>query len=295
MTPVDIRRWIPLLLVAVTSAAGCASKGPGRDTASPSITNPPAAGSAGGGTAAGLPGTEPAAAPPRAETTMGPTGSTRRPRSIIVRWLREFAPAGGGQGDTSAAYVAFMQRDSTTTLAYARETTTHDGLAPLPEPDRSLYEGAAAACLAAFEGRTDLWNTSTSMLPTMDPASLDCWTRGIYAIWATLVEAHRVDQRVTFSRGSEPAATTCPELTGLVPDHGPRAGGYRVIVTGRNLPPALDLRWLGADVVVTATRGPDGVMTVVVPPAGPVLDVGVKISSAPRIEAPIYTNFRYDD
>jgi hypothetical protein len=69
------------------------------------------------------------------------------------------------------------------------------------------------------------------------------------------------------------------------------------MVHGHNLPDFLPLAWLDLGVEVVAERQPDGTMTVVVPPAGPEDDpsVTIKIADSPRIDAPLYANFTYDD
>jgi hypothetical protein len=189
-----------------------------------------------------------------------------------------------------------MQRDCTTTLDTARDSSIQDGVQPLDEPYRSLYEGAAAACLASLDGRREYWPLAVDRFSHVNPAALSCWEREVHAVYKELIEAHRRNQKIRLadeSRGS----SGCPQLTRLDPDHGPRSGGYPVTVVGRNLPAVLDLFWRDLGIDVRARRGADGKMTVVVPTAGPDSEsyIIVSIAGSPRIEAPLYASFQYDD
>lgn len=216
--------------------------------------------------------------------------------SVLIRWLRRYTPAGGGQGDLSYAYVAFMQRDCADVLYVARNKSTEEGFTPLEEPYRTLYEGAAAACLAGLDGVSEMWDVAMARFAEVDVDALDCWDQEVYTVFEALVEAHRRGQRAVFA-SDKTLPRSCPELTGLDPDHGSRSGGYTVTVHGRNLPESLALVWLDDGTVVIAERQSDGTMTAVVPTAddgvGP--DILVRIVDAPRLDAPLYANFRYDD
>jgi hypothetical protein len=188
-----------------------------------------------------------------------------------------------------------MQGDCWATLQLARVSVAEENLEPLEEPLRSTYEGAAAACLAAFHGRRDLWRIAETRLDRVNPSSLDCWDRSVYLILDALVGAHRADPEATFAK-AKGGASHCPELEpSIFPEHGPRSGGYQVEIRGRNLPMTLEFLW-NYDRTVTATRaGPGQPMMLTVPAArSDDSDVTLKIAAAPRI-APIYTGFTYDD
>jgi hypothetical protein len=189
-----------------------------------------------------------------------------------------------------------MRRDCASALEIARDTSTEEDYEPVEEPYRSLYEGAAAACLAGLDGRSELWDTALERFPAVDTAALDCWNLEIYAIFHQLVGAHRANLRAEIS-GNSTRSSGCPELTGLDPDHGPRSGGYAITVHGHDLPPFLPLSWLELGVEVHAERRPDGTMTVIVPAVYADVDPSVRImiSDAPRIDAPLYAYFTYDD
>jgi hypothetical protein len=230
--------------------------------------------------------------PPASSRSRPPT-TARPPGSALVRWIRKFTPAGGGDRD---AYNSFMQHDCEATLIAARDSSDEDGVQLLPEPYRSLYEGAAAACLAGLEGRSELWSIAMSRFPAVDPTALDCWEREVHMVYKALIDAHRASQRIVLAEDSSYSAG-CPEVTGLDPDHGPRTGGYAITVIGRNLPPVLDLDWSGLDLTIRALRGADGGMTMIAPAVGPDVDPyhPVRIYGAPRIQAPLGAEFRYDD
>jgi hypothetical protein len=187
-----------------------------------------------------------------------------------------------------------MKGDCATALALARVSRPDETGPPLQEPYRSLFEGAAAACLAAFHGRADLWPTAMSRLASIKPSRFACWDREVYTILAALVRAHRDNPDAKLVRGQGRAG--CPEIEALIPDHGPRAGGYPVQVTGRNLPPTLDLAWYDQTVTARRVRGSGGRMTLVVPAArsGQVSNFIVSIVGAYRIEG-VMVNFRFDD
>ncbi|MFF5296168.1 hypothetical protein [Paractinoplanes globisporus] len=201
----------------------------------------------------------------------------------FIRWLHNFAPTGGGGGTAEAAYTNFMQGDCWATLELARVARAAEGVEPLEEPLRSTYEGAAAACLAAFHGRADLWGLAGRRHDRVTVSGLDCWDRSVYAILHQLVTAHRADPDATFAV-AKGTASACPQLAEWTfPRQGPRTGGYSIEIRGRNLPMTLELLW-NYDRVVTAKRaGPGRPMKVVVPAArSDDHDVTIKIANAPR-------------
>jgi hypothetical protein len=110
------------------------------------------------------------------------------------------------------------------------------------------------------------------------------------------LDAYRANLEVVSARGPT-VSGGCPEVTELVPDHGPRTGGYEVVVVGHNLPDELTLSWsVGDNVNVTAVRGRDGQLRMIVPPAGDETSSGalVRIVDAPRIDASVSTFFVWD-
>ena len=283
-----------LVLSNDTSRGGSSDLRPPPSTAAPSPSDP---GTPTRKPRATTPGTPTSPGPvsttlaPRETSTTSPAPTSKPPGSALIRWIRAFAPAGGGDKDP---YIDFMRRDCAATLDAARDISIEDGVQTLDEPFRSLYEGAAAACLAGLDGRREYWPLAVELFPDVDPAALSCWEREVHAVYEDLIEAHRRNATILLAdqtRGS----SECPQLLGLEPDHGPRSGGYPVTVVGRNLPEVLDLFWGDLGVDVQARRGADGTMTVMVPEAEPdVESVLVAIAAAPRLDAPFYAWFHYE-
>ena len=86
-----------------------------------------------------------------------PSTSTRPPGPVAraIQWINAYAPLGGGAtGTEDVAFAMMVDGECQDVLTLSEATTFGDRLA---EPARSLYEGAAAACLAAFAGRQELW------------------------------------------------------------------------------------------------------------------------------------------
>jgi hypothetical protein len=109
----------------------------------------------------------------------------------------------------------------------------------LSELGRTLYRGAAWACLAAFEGRAELWpRAEAAYEKTRGQTSvLSCESRTVYKLLQRLVDAHRMDPRARLVKRSGSIRTLgCPRFTRATPDHGPTEGGYTVRLEGQNLP-----------------------------------------------------------
>jgi hypothetical protein len=100
-----------------------------------------------------------------------PAGSSSCARPTTHGWSSPESPTGGGGSNAEAAYINFMQKDCRDTLSLARDRDSETS-EPLDEPLRSVYEGAAAACLAAFEGESELWQTARERHAGVDASGL---------------------------------------------------------------------------------------------------------------------------
>jgi hypothetical protein len=71
----------------------------------------------------------------------------------VIQWLNEQAPASGGaEGAEEVAFATLLDGDCAGTLRLVNQAPEE-----LSEPGRTLYRGAAWACLAAFDGHAELW------------------------------------------------------------------------------------------------------------------------------------------
>jgi hypothetical protein len=142
-----------------------------------------------------------------------PTGgetATKSPsrRHRWVRWLRAFALTDGMASPEQMLYLDFAYGDCQRMFDEVRQADSDGRL--LPEPTRSLYEGAAAACLAALHGRSDLWPIAGSQFDRVRGTEMTCLDRTVLRILREIVTAHRADPTVQFIRG-QARAVNCPE------------------------------------------------------------------------------------
>lgn len=208
---------------------------------------------------------------------------------VVIRWIRQFAPQGGGGSDRELTYSLLMRNE----CASAHDVAADPGDGSLPGPLRNLYAAAASACLAAFEGRTDAWEDATSRLDAVQGSEFSCWEQELHAITTELVNTHVADPQVTFERSGEGGASSCPYVTSLDPSHGSTAGGYDVRVIGENLPPILQLHF--GNTRVEAVLHADGTASLTVPPAAQPGIVVIHVVDAPGRGVGADVSFTYDD
>jgi hypothetical protein len=150
-------------------------------------------------------------------------GATTEPRFPArrkwwIRWLQDLTPhnwahafpsASPGSDDARwlrhALYSSLRRGDCDVTLSLT-------GLTPLTEEERALYEGAAAACLAAFHGRSDLWPVAEARFDQVRGTSFVCQNFAVLRILREMVEAHRADSTAAFGRGRG-RGVSCPAWT----------------------------------------------------------------------------------
>ncbi|WP_157240698.1 hypothetical protein [Catenuloplanes japonicus] len=220
-----------------------------------------------------------------------PKGSTR-----VVEWLRNFTPSGGSGPDgnaTDSAYANLMQGDCQGAWEVAADGVFRADTFSASESLRRLYRSAAAACLAAFHGRRDLWAEAHEWYNNIDPGSFSCWDRLVHEFVRSMIDVHLADADALFVRGGN-TRSGCPELKGLRPNSGPREGGYQVEVLGRNLPDSLDMVWEDGAVLTARRAYQGGPLLFTVPPEAPDGDgfVLLGIAGGPRIEV-VLADFRY--
>ena len=123
----------------------------------------------------------------------------------------------------------------------------------LPEPGRTLYRGAASACLAAFEGRAGLWPGAEAAYEKLRGqwSALSCESRTVYRLLQQLVEVHRTEPQARLVKRVAPRGLLkCPRFTGVIPDHGPAGRSLTVQLEGQNLP-----RIVGVNLWITDDNG----------------------------------------
>jgi hypothetical protein len=154
----------------------------------------------------------------------------------VIQWLNEQAPASGGAtGPEEEAFAAMLHGDCAGTLRIVADESEGE----LAEPGRSLYLGAAWACLAAFEGRAELWPRAEAAFEKIRGrwSALSCESRTVYKLLQRLVDVHRAEPQARLIKRAGPIGTLrCPRFTRVTPDHGPVEGDYTVRLEGENLP-----------------------------------------------------------
>jgi IPT/TIG domain len=224
------------------------------------------------------------------------TTQRRSTGSRIIQWLNEQAPLGGGaSGAHEDAYYSLMEGDCAHVLALSEGK--HEG-DTLPASTRTLYEGVASACLAAFEDRALLWPRAEAAFEkiTRQAGGLICEERAVYELLQRLIGAHRAAPSAQLvKRLVGRRALPCPSFTRITPNHGPAEGGYTVRLEGEHLPPVVGVQFGEHHLNAEAENGRHVVITV--PPATSLdLDIGAYVvpdgSSIFRIDDGV--DFTYD-
>ena len=233
MTPLALpaRRWLLIsvafavaVLIGVVTAVWAEGRGDGRqDPAADRSTLPSSSATAPPSTTG----------PPADPTTTRDKGG---PVLRVIQWINEHAPLGGGaSGEADEAFAAMLDGDCRRVLRMI-DTSAWD----LGGQVRSVYEGAAAACLAAFDAKPKLWPRAQAAAARVagQASRLHCEEQAIYRLLGRLLRAHRDDPDARLTRGPLGArrALACPRFTAITPNHGPAEGGYLVRITGDHLP-----------------------------------------------------------
>jgi hypothetical protein len=110
-----------------------------------------------------------------------------------------------------------------------------DGSIELEGDARTLYAGVADACLAAFHGRAELWDSAAATFAALTPPS-SCMDDAAYRVFTQLLQLHQQNPNGAFVPLTDPSqaqAPPCPVVSQLDPAQGPR--GTEVRITGSNL------------------------------------------------------------
>jgi len=139
-----------------------------------------------------------------------------------------------------------------------------DEVPQLDEPFRTLYESAAAACIAAFESKPEKWVLAEAKLSQVNisNAAFDCFDRDTYVLLQSLISFHHQFPGYRVIRGQAISSrTSCPLITEISPDHGPQQGGQEVQVRGANLPSTVVIDFGGAVVSGVSINGVEATLT----------------------------------
>jgi hypothetical protein len=173
-----------------------------------------------------------------ATTTPTGTASTtpttkKKKKKNVVAWILSLGP---GAPEGPPEFTAYRE------LQQLHCATVFDRVGELDEPARTLYRGAAHACLAATKGETARWPRAVAALQTASARAdeLTCMDGAALALLDRLVGLHEEHpgRSFTLAAKSKSTAPPCPTIAAIEPDHG--VEGTLVQMTGTHL---------GADVV----------------------------------------------
>ncbi|SNR68296.1 IPT/TIG domain-containing protein [Blastococcus mobilis] len=181
----------------------------------------------------------------------------------MVAWILGLAPGGGVDLPEEIAYQN-LQHDCILTPQDGSDDPYYTALSA---QERRLYEGAAAACRAAFYDEPDQWPVAEAALAQIDAVGADftCLGDVAYEVLRELVAVHTTDPTARLVRGDGPGrGPACPRVISLEPDHGAASGGYRIHLVGEHLPSTSVIHF--GDVDLTVQTDGDSA-SLIVPPA----------------------------
>ena len=152
----------------------------------------------------------------------------------LIEWVVALGPSapGGNHNVPLDAYRSLLAGD-------CRRVAE---IAPYAEEpyNRVLYTGVGNACLAAFAGEPDRWQTAERSLQLLQGQRerTGCYGQTAFDLLEGLVAAHSEDPEREFARTeAEPGPGGCVLVETVQPDHGRLSGGYWVTLSGWNFPP----------------------------------------------------------
>lgn len=237
--------------------------------------------------------TAPGSRPTESDSRPGPAQAER---VKYVEWIVALGVAGGADTPEETVVALLARGDCALARRVAQDI---EGAYPqLP----TIYDAAAAACLAAFDGRSDLWPYAVSVA-AQPTSTRDCLDRAVADLLRRLVDIHREDPNVQLKPQPADDGETfpCPRIIRLIPEHGPPQGSYPLRIVGVHLPPVVVIHFVqyieleAVDTVITA-RSIDGTEAVIsVPPQLPGAESEVAIYPDEWPYGPVNTpSFVYD-
>jgi hypothetical protein len=171
----------------------------------------------------------PSSATPATTTATG-TGSTTpaKKKKNVIAWILSLGP---GAPDGPPEFTAYRE------LQQLHCATVFDRVGELKEPARTLYKGAAHACLAATAGESERWARAVAALQAVSGRTdeLNCMDGAALALLDRLVTLHAEHPGRSFelAAGSKSKAPPCPTIAAIAPDRG--AEDTVVRLTGQHL------------------------------------------------------------
>jgi hypothetical protein len=172
--------------------------------------------------------------------TVAPTAEP--PPQNIIAWILGLAPGSPEGPPEFSAYRQLVDVSGGGCVTLAEGLQADGGLELQDEGAQRLYSGVAEACLAAFHGKSELWGSAAATFAALEPPT-SCMDVAAYRVYEELVRHHQQNpdgKFVALIGSSQAKAPPCPEVTQLVPDHGPR--GTIVQIIGFNLDHMYELR-----------------------------------------------------
>ena len=171
-------------------------------------------------------------------TPATPSTTATKKKKNVVAWILGLGPGAPDGPPEFTAYRELQELHCTTVFARVGE---------LDEPARTLYTGAAHACLAATKGESDRWPRAAAALQQVagKTGELNCMDIAALALLDRLVTLHAKHPGGTFQLAAKgkSKAPPCPAIDAIAPDQGVEEETV-VRMTGKHL---------GADVVADVT------------------------------------------
>src|SRR3954466_13911858 len=103
------------------------------------------------------------------------------------------------------------------------------------DEEATLFHGAAAACLAAFHGKTQRWEDAEHALDSLGVRPDGCIDQAVYDVLGSAVQAHRADPTAAFKLAKgQKIALPCPTINALSVTTDAE-NGITIVVSGDNL------------------------------------------------------------
>ncbi len=153
----------------------------------------------------------------------------KKKKKNVVAWILSLGP---GAPDGPPEFTAYRE------LQQLNCETVFDRVGELQEPARTLYTGAAHACLAATAGDTARWPRAVAALQQVAgrTGELNCMDVAALALLDRLVTLHAKHPGGTFQLAAKGKSTAppCPAIDAVAPDRGVEKETV-VRVTGKHL------------------------------------------------------------